>query len=127
VAKLGEPVTSPKTDMVLGLGRSHGRSIGFTKRDDQYRVIVRIGLKKEHQSRPGFISGAEWNAQEFVGSHWRRPSSWINGPARLTAFANSLSPVRCSGLWLDLLSGVRDRGADQSQVSEFSKVFVKSA
>ena len=61
-----------QTGTVLGLGRSHGRSIGFTKRDDQYRVIVRIGLKKEHQSRPGFISGAEWNAQEFVRSLERR-------------------------------------------------------
>jgi hypothetical protein len=34
---------------------------------------------------------------------------------------------RRAGLWLYRLSGARDRGAHQSQVSKFSKVFVKSA
>jgi hypothetical protein len=41
--------------------------------------------------------------------------------ARMFAAADIL--VRCSGLWLHRLSGVKDRGAHQSQASEFSKVF----
>jgi hypothetical protein len=50
----------------------------------------------------------------------------IKGPARLTPLSKPCSLLGL-GLWLHRLSGGRDGGAHQSQVSEFSKVFVKSA
>ena len=50
----------------------------------------------------------------------------IKGPARLTALARPCSLLGRDSGFIGF-SGGRDRGAHQSQVSEFSKVFVKSA
>jgi hypothetical protein len=50
----------------------------------------------------------------------------IKGPRQIDGTRQALFAAR-AGLWLHRLSGGRDRGAHQSQVSEFSKVFVRSA
>ena len=51
----------------------------------------------------------------------------IKGPARLTVLAKSCSLPGQDFGFIGSRTGGRDRGAHQSQVSEFSKVFVKSA
>jgi len=48
------------------------------------------------------------------------------GARQIDGIREGLFAARAA-LWLHRLSGGRDRGAHQSQVTEFSKVFVKSA
>jgi len=70
--------------------------------------------------------GYKRSAEGGVLSQRRLGELVIKGPARLTALAKPWS-LLWAGLWLHRLSGGKDRGAHQSQLSEFSEVFVKSA